>query len=100
MFRRSGYRFTDKNMRHSYESGACPDSNGTGHALGASQQNLVVRAFDLPVGSQGGERAIERFMGQPQLGAEILQGRTQLDGASVRTGIEREKLAHAFSRRA
>src|SRR6267378_2480763 len=33
MFRRSGYRFADKNMRHSMESRACPDSEGTGHAL-------------------------------------------------------------------
>src|SRR5262249_1670363 len=33
MFRRSGYRFAAKNMRHSTNSRACSDSNGTEHAL-------------------------------------------------------------------
>src|ERR1043166_8677637 len=33
MFRRSGYRFADKNMRQSITSRAWPDSEGTGHAL-------------------------------------------------------------------
>src|SRR5262245_35464681 len=33
MFRRSGHRFADKNIRHSKMHRACPDSNGTGHAL-------------------------------------------------------------------
>src|ERR1051325_6669563 len=35
MFRRSGYRFADKNMRQSITSRAWPDSEGTGHALDA-----------------------------------------------------------------
>jgi hypothetical protein len=33
MFRRSGYRFADKNMRQQINSRACPDSEGTGQAL-------------------------------------------------------------------
>src|ERR1700724_3355412 len=33
MFRRSGYRFADKNMRQSITSRTWPDSEGTGHAL-------------------------------------------------------------------
>src|SRR5437879_3692234 len=33
MFRRSGYRFAAKNMRHSKAFRAWPDSKGTGHAL-------------------------------------------------------------------
>src|SRR5438128_1310806 len=33
MFRRSGYRFADKNMSQSITSRAWPDSEGTGHAL-------------------------------------------------------------------
>src|SRR6266566_752696 len=33
MFRRSGYRFADKNMRQSITSRAWPDSEGTGQAL-------------------------------------------------------------------
>src|SRR5262249_10255277 len=30
---RAGYRFADKNMRHSTNTRACSDSNGTEHAL-------------------------------------------------------------------
>src|SRR5712691_3080738 len=33
MFRRSGYRFADMNMRHTMIPSACPDSEGTGYAL-------------------------------------------------------------------
>src|SRR2546430_7137214 len=33
MFRRSGHRFADRNMHQSILSRACPDSEGTGHAL-------------------------------------------------------------------
>src|SRR5712691_6005660 len=36
MFRRSGYRFADKNMRHSTIPRACPDSEGAGHALASA----------------------------------------------------------------
>src|SRR5712691_6314307 len=39
MFRRSGYRFADKNMRHARIAGACPDSEGTGHALGDARRH-------------------------------------------------------------
>src|SRR5262249_56778566 len=43
MFRRSGYRFADKNMRHSTNTRACSDSNGTEHALG-EEQSMPLRA--------------------------------------------------------
>jgi len=33
MSRKSGYRFSDKDMRHSNQSRVRPDSNGTGRAL-------------------------------------------------------------------
>src|SRR6266853_1596652 len=53
MFRRSGYRFADKNMRHSTESRACPDSEGTGHALAMGSERCerpgrrALRATDM-----------------------------------------------------
>jgi hypothetical protein len=36
MFRRSGYRFADKNMRQSRISRACSDSEGTEQALASA----------------------------------------------------------------
>src|SRR6202011_6338517 len=44
MFRRSGYRFADKNMRQSRISRACSDSERTEHAL----EELIV-SFDCEV---------------------------------------------------
>src|ERR1700726_2522303 len=41
MFRRSGYRFADKNMRQSRISRACSDSEGTEHALGRKRSSVI-----------------------------------------------------------
>jgi hypothetical protein len=38
MFRRSGHRFADKNMRQTINARACSDSKGTEHALAADDQ--------------------------------------------------------------
>src|SRR5215510_15836039 len=46
MSRKSGYRFSDKDMRHSNQSRARPDSNGTGRAL-ARLPLRVARRFRL-----------------------------------------------------
>src|SRR5437016_11845522 len=56
MFRRSGHRFAVKNMRHSTTARACPDSEGTGHALATIGQALPpARSFPLGLAHQLGE---------------------------------------------
>src|SRR5262249_31005240 len=41
---RAGYRFADKNMRHSTNTRACSDSNGTEHALAAFERTDLARS--------------------------------------------------------
>src|SRR6266567_3813936 len=56
MFRRSGYRFADKNMRHAKISRACPDSEGTGHAL---ERQADLEYLDRIEGELGVEAALD-----------------------------------------
>src|SRR5260370_21072467 len=56
MFRRSGYRFADKNMRHSMIPGACPDSEGTGYAPGGG--GLTAQAGGSGIGGEGRRRTM------------------------------------------
>src|SRR5207237_138404 len=55
MFRRSGYRFADKNMRQSITARAWPDSEGTGYALAAAEDRAPIAAAArlVPAGEDG-----------------------------------------------
>ena len=51
-----------------------------------------------PAAFERGERAVERLVGEPELGGQILQRAGELDGAAIGAGIEREKVADPFAR--
>ena len=56
--------------------------------------------FDLACAFERGQRAVERLVGEPQFGGEILERAVQIDAAAVGAGIDAEKMADALARRA
>src|SRR5712692_2821724 len=62
MFRRSGYRFADKNTRHSTIPGAWPGSKGTGHALGLERILHKYRVLAFGARRQERHRAADQLL--------------------------------------
>src|ERR1700732_5336565 len=86
MFRRSGYRFADKNMRQSIVSRACLDSEGTEHALADhdASAHMTLERF--------GRAGLERFC---SLARDLLGKRREFLGL---LGEDAEALARMLGR--
>ena len=65
----------------------------------AAEHDLALAPPDLAGALERGERAVERLVGQPHLGGELLERAAQFDGAAVGAGVERKIMAQPLARR-
>jgi hypothetical protein len=64
----------------------------------AREPDYAAGSLDLPVGRHTGERPIQRFVREAEIGGEFLESPRQRDGASVGAGIDGGKTSDATAR--